>query len=115
MKEGDGERGKQSALGKTVGCGLFGDHLANMAITHLLEKQVNNLPPNHIKKRKEQADVHLLKRNHGVHITTYLANPFSPYSIQKRPEPQICPKFVPTIDFGGSNRGTEICQTFVKL
>ena len=29
-----------------------------------------------------------------------LANPFSPYSIQKRPKPQICPKFVPAIVFG---------------
>ena len=27
----------------------------------------------------------------------WFANPFSPYSIQKRPEPQICPKFVPRL------------------
>ena len=47
-----------------------------------------------------------------------LANPFSPYSIQKRPEPQICPKFVPTIVFRGSNQGdqnlSKICRKFVE-
>ena len=31
-----------------------------------------------------------------------VANPFSPYSVQKHPEPQICPKFVPAIVCGGS-------------
>ena len=43
-----------------------------------------------------------------------LANPFPPYSFQKRPEPQICPKFVPAIVFGGSSQGdwnlSKICQ-----
>ena len=47
-------------------------------------------------------------------VNLWLANPFSPYSIQKRPEPQICPKFVPVIVFGGSNQGdwnlAKICQ-----
>ena len=33
------------------------------------------------------------------------ANPFSPYSIQKRPKRQICPKFVPAIVFGGFQSG----------
>ena len=32
-----------------------------------------------------------------------LASPPAPYSIQKRPEPQICQKFVPTIVLRGSN------------
>ena len=35
----------------------------------------------------------------------------SPYSIQKRPEPRICPKFVPTIGFSGFQSGGPI---FVK-
>ena len=39
---------------------------------------------------------------------TMLANPFSPYSIHKRCEPQICPKFVPAIVFGVSIQGTVI-------
>ena len=40
---------------------------------------------------------------------------FSPYNIQKRPEPQICPKFVPVIIFWGVPiRGTEICQNLKK-
>ena len=43
-----------------------------------------------------------------------VANPFPPYSIQKSPEPQICPKFVPAIVFGGSSQGdwnlSKICQ-----
>ena len=46
-----------------------------------------------------------------------VANPLSPY-IQKRPEPQICPKFVPTIVFRGSNQGdpnlSKICRKFQK-
>ena len=33
------------------------------------------------------------------------ANPFPPYSLQKRPKPQICPKFVPAIVLGGSSQG----------
>ena len=58
-------------------------------------------------------------------LSLNLANPFSPYSIQKRPEPQICPKFVPTIVFRGSNqqdpnfskicRKIEICPEIVVL
>ena len=44
---------------------------------------------------------------------------FSPYSIQKRPEPQICPKFVPTIAFRGFNQGdpnlSKICRKFENL
>ena len=44
-----------------------------------------------------------------------VANPFSPYSIQKRPEPQICPKFVPIIVFRGSNQGgPEIVKNLKK-
>ena len=34
-----------------------------------------------------------------------VASPFSPCSIQNHPEPQICPKFVPAIVFGGSSPG----------
>ena len=41
-------------------------------------------------------------------LDTTVANPFPPYSLQKRPKPQICPKFVPAIVLGGSVRGTEI-------
>ena len=33
------------------------------------------------------------------------AKRLSPYSIQKRPEPQLCPKVVPAIAFGGSSQG----------
>ena len=36
---------------------------------------------------------------------SWIANPFSPYSIQKCPEPRICSKFVPAIVFGGSSQG----------
>ena len=47
-----------------------------------------------------------------------LAKPFSPYSIQKRPKPQICPKFVPTIVFRSSNHGdpnlSKICRNIEK-
>ena len=40
-----------------------------------------------------------------------IAKPFFPYSVQKRPEPQICPKFVPAIVFGGSGQGVQfLCQ-----
>ena len=44
-----------------------------------------------------------------------IAKPFSPYSIQKRPEPQICPKFVPAIVFGGSSPGVKNLKKFVKI
>ena len=37
-------------------------------------------------------------------------NPFSPDSTQKRPEPQIGPKFVRRLFFGVPVWGTEICQ-----
>ena len=51
-------------------------------------------------------------------LHSFLANPFSPYSIQKRPEPQISRKFVPTIVFRGSNQGdpnlSKICRKFEK-
>ena len=50
----------------------------------------------------------------SVLVDPMLANPFSPYSIQKHPEPQMCPKFVPAIVFGGSSPGewnlSKICQ-----
>ena len=45
---------------------------------------------------------------------TSVANPPAPDSIRKCPEPQICPKFVPTIVFRGSNQGnpnlSKICR-----
>ena len=44
-----------------------------------------------------------------------VASPFSPYSIQKRPKPQICPKFVPAIVFGGSSQGDENLKKIVKI
>ena len=44
-------------------------------------------------------------QEHLLILTPKLANPFSPYSIQKRPKPQICPKFVPAIVFGGFQSG----------
>ena len=44
-----------------------------------------------------------------------VANPFSPYSIQKRPEPQICPKFMPTIVFSEfQSVGPQIRRKFVE-
>ena len=47
-----------------------------------------------------------------------VANPFSPYSFQKRPKPQICPKFVPAIVFRDSNQGdpnlSKICREIEK-
>ena len=47
-----------------------------------------------------------------------VASPFPPYSFQKRPEPQICPKFVPAIVFGGSSQGdwtlSKICQNLFE-
>ena len=50
---------------------------------------------------------------------TWIANPFPPYSFQKRPEPQICPKSVPAIVFGGSSQGdwnlSKICQNLQKF
>ena len=51
----------------------------------------------------------------GANSLINVAKPFSPFnSIQKRPEPQICPKFVPAIVFGGSVRGSKSCEEFVK-
>ena len=45
-------------------------------------------------------------------------NPFSPYSIQKRPEPQICPERVPAIVFWGFQSGgqkvVKNCQNLKK-
>ena len=45
---------------------------------------------------------------------SWVANPFLLYSFQKRPEPQICPKFVPAIVFGVSSQGdwnvSKICK-----
>ena len=43
------------------------------------------------------------------------AKPFSPYSIQKCPEPQICPKFVPAIVFGGSSQGIKNMKKIVNI
>ena len=44
-----------------------------------------------------------------------VASPPAPYSIQNAPpEPQVCPKFVPTIVFGVPIRGTRICEKFVE-
>ena len=36
-----------------------------------------------------------------VFLGAFVANPPAPYNIQEWPEPQICPKFVPTIVFRG--------------
>ena len=57
----------------------------------------------------------LIRAKVGLHETlvivpsdsrgTFIANPFPPYSLQKRPKPQICPKFVPAIVLGGSSQG----------
>ena len=43
------------------------------------------------------------------------ANPFPPYSLQKRPKPQICPKFVPAIVLGGSSQRDWNLEKFVKI
>ena len=49
-------------------------------------------------------------------LGSYFANPLSPYSIQKRPEPQICPKFVLAIVFGGSSQGDwNLSKIFLNL
>ena len=62
-------------------------------------------PPRHARPM-HTADVHMMD--------TEVANPFPPYSLQKRPKPQICPKFVPAIVLGGSSQGGlrfgKICQ-----
>ena len=42
----------------------------------------------------------LINSKKVLHVMVCVAQPFSPYSIQKRPEPQICPKFVPAIVWG---------------
>ena len=51
--------------------------------------------------------------------TTSVANPPAPYSIQKCPEPQICPKFFPMIVFRGSSHRdpnlSKICPKIEKL
>ena len=50
-------------------------------------------------------------------LVSSVGNPLSPYSIQERPKPQICPKFVQRL-FLRAVRGTEICQNlseFAKL
>ena len=44
-----------------------------------------------------------------------LAKPFSPYSIQKRPEPQICQKFVAAIVVGGSSQGVKNLKKLSKF
>ena len=53
------------------------------------------------------------------HKSPKLVNPFSPYSIQKHPEPQICPKFVPAIVFRGSVPGnwnlSKICRNLSEI
>ena len=45
-----------------------------------------------------------------VHVgSVLLRNLFPPYSIQERPEPQICQKFVPAIVFWGfQSRGQKL-------
>ena len=47
-------------------------------------------------------------------VLPILANPSAPYSIQECSEPQIDPKFVPTIGFRDSNQGTQIFQKIVE-
>ena len=42
---------------------------------------------------------------YGSFFPSKVASPLFSYSIQKRPEPQICPKFVPAIVFEGSSPG----------
>ena len=44
-----------------------------------------------------------------------VANPFSPYSLQKRPKPKTCPKFVQAIVLGGSSQGGWNLEKFVKI
>ena len=55
----------------------------------------------------------LVISNHA--LETMVVNPFPPYSLQKRPKPQICPKFVPAIVFGGSRPGDWNLEKFVKI
>ena len=51
-----------------------------------------------------------------VRMTRKVANPFPPYSLQKRPEtPNFCPKFVPAIVLGVPVRGTEIWKNLEKF
>ena len=50
-------------------------------------------------------------------VRAKVANSLTPCSIQKRPEPQICPKFLPAFAFEGSNEGhwnlSNFCDTFL--
>ena len=41
-----------------------------------------------------------------------IANPFPPYSVQKRPRPQICLKFVAAIVFGGKNLCLSLSENY---
>ena len=51
-----------------------------------------------------------------LQLQSKFANPFPPYSLQKRPKPQICPKFVPAIVLGGSSQGgAEIWKKLPKF
>ena len=56
-----------------------------------------NLPP----KNKKITDELLQERREKNFRGPWLANPRTPYSIQKRPEPQISANFVLAIFFGG--------------
>ena len=67
-----------------------------------------SLPPFYWIRELNQKGTRSQRPTRGCCISIFdanFANPSSPYSIQKRPKPQICPKFVPTIVFRGSNQG----------
>ena len=51
----------------------------------------------------------------SIGLASGIENPFPPYSRQKRPKPQICPKFVPMLVLGGSSQGAWNLEKFVKI
>ena len=72
-------------------------------------------PPFHGSRSSREIEVQNESCQKGRREVTRITKLFSPYSIQKRPEPQICPKFVPAIVFGGPSQGVKNLQKIVKI
>ena len=73
----------------------------------------SNLPPLH--ERELLLASLSMSLQHSRFLLPHVANPFPPYSLQKRPRPQICPKFVPAIVLGVSSQGDGNLEKFVKI
>ena len=59
-----------------------------------------------VEPSQRESNMHQFEGHHFVsRFAPCFANPFPPYSLQKRPKPQNCPKFVPAIVWGGSSQG----------